>query len=106
MLELQELSQNDFEALRKTENIYKMYAAAKTNIVQEMMRQEKDEVARAYVEKTLRQFGGNEQFLGSFLKKVTKIKGMGKEWLNKTVAKAALKVLDPKIERNIGVYQE
>ena len=106
MLELQELSQNDFHKLRKIQDINKIYAAAKTNIVQEMMRQEKSEVARAYVEKTMRSFGGNEQFLVSFLKKVAKIKGMGKNWMTGMVLKAALKVHDPKIERNIDVYQE
>lgn len=38
MLELQELSQNDFHKLRQNQNINKIYAGAKTNIVNEMMR--------------------------------------------------------------------
>ena len=54
----------------------------------------------------MRSFGGNEQFLVSFLKKVAKIKGMGKEWVTSMVSKAALKIHDAKIERNIDVYQE
>jgi len=62
-----------------------------------MVRQGKNEIVQSFIEKILREFAPRKFFLNAFLKKLSKIKGIGKEFMESMVRKAAMKEIDPKI---------